>query len=262
MHRLLQVHTSFEYWLSSQSIFYQKGASFALNSEISSTEYLIENNILISYLKFEANEHPPQVPTNSIKLWEDQWIHKKEIVTGRILNLLKRAHTIYGRKTIVKKITQPVADEFLNQNHLQGSTKAKIKLGLFHEDCLVSVATFTWGRKFYVDDKILLSFGLIRHCNLNQHSVIGGLSKLLKHFINEYKPDDIMTFVDLDWSEGLAYQGLGFELIEKTEAETFFIDPQSYKRYYPHHLESLGLHPNDLIKIQNSGNNKYKLFNT
>lgn len=254
------MHTSFEYWLNSQNISYQKGLSFSLNNEISSSEYLIENNILISYLKFETNNHPPQPQTNSIKLWEDQWIHKKDIVTSRILNLLKKAHTIYGRKTIVKKITQPVADNFLNQNHLQGSTNAKIKLGLFFEDRLVSVATFTWGRKFYAEDKVLLSFGLIRHCNLNQHSVIGGLSKLLKHFINEYKPDDIMTFVDLDWSEGLTYRQLGFELIEKTEPETFFINPENLIRYYPHHLEPLGLNPSDLIQIQNSGNNKYKLF--
>ena len=103
-------------------------------------------------------------------------------------------------------------------------------------------------------------YRLKQFVSLSVNSVIEGLSKLLKHFINEYKPDNIMTFFYLDRSEGLSYQQLGFELIEKTEPETFFINPLNLIRYYSHHLEPLGLNPCNLIQIQNSGNNKYKAF--
>lgn len=254
---------SLAHWLQQQSIAFHMGESLIINANTKATVYTIENNIRISLLEFYETQNPynsfVSIP-NGIRLWQDQWVHQKPIVTGRILSLLGKSTPIYARKTVVKKINQDEADRFLNGNHLQGSTKAKIKYGIYHKEHLVSVATFTWPRKFYKEDRIHLSFGLIRHCNLNGHHVIGGLSKILAQLQKDYAVDDIMTFVDLDWSEGTSYQQLGFELIERTEPETFYIDRNTLKRYYPHEVAKLGKSIDQYIEIQNSGNNKYKLF--
>ena len=41
-------------------------------------------------------------------------------------------------------------------------------------------------------------------------SVIGGASKLLKHFIKNYKPNIIVTFANNRWSDGGLYEKIGF----------------------------------------------------
>lgn len=261
----LQSNISFEHWLQSTNITYDKGCTIILSNELVSSLYVLEDQVNISLLEFKSSETLTSQDTTyktikTIQLWQDQWIHQQQIVTGRILSLLGRSDPIYARKTILKKITQEETDHFLNHNHLQGSTKAKIKYGLYYKEVLVSVATFTWPRKFYKEDRVYLSYGLIRHCNLNGHHVIGGLSKILAQLQKDYAVDDIMTFVDLDWSEGLSYQQLGFELIERTQPEIFYIDRETLKRYDPKEMERLGKSAQHYYEIQNSGNNKYKLF--
>jgi hypothetical protein len=56
------------------------------------------------------------------------------------------------------------------------------------------------------------SFELIRFCNKNYHTVVGGLSRLIHNFAETYKPGDIMTYVDISWGAPSAYYSLGFVL--------------------------------------------------
>jgi hypothetical protein len=55
-------------------------------------------------------------------------------------------------------------------------------------------------------------WNLSRFCSTINTNVIGGSSKLLKYFINEYKPKRIISFADLDWSTGDLYYKLGFNI--------------------------------------------------
>ena len=55
------------------------------------------------------------------------------------------------------------------------------------------------------------SFEWIRFASLRGLRVIGGMGKLLDAFVQEHKPDDVMTYVDAAESDGSAYKELGFE---------------------------------------------------
>lgn len=70
--------------------------------------------------------------TNSIKIFEDEWLYKKEIVKSRLLNAaLLINNKIYARKCVIKNITYDECSEFLEKNHLQGKIAGIFYYGLY-----------------------------------------------------------------------------------------------------------------------------------
>ena len=55
-------------------------------------------------------------------------------------------------------------------------------------------------------------YELIRFCNKINTNVIGGASKLFKYFIKNYNPNEIISYADKRWSNGMLYNILNFEL--------------------------------------------------
>lgn len=147
---------------------------------------------------------------------EDEWVNKKEIVKSRLLGFLKLNKRIYARNTIIKEIPFPY--EFLEKNHIQGAgTVSKYNYGLYCNDDLVAVMTFSSPR-FNTN----FDYELIRFCPLLFTNVVGGASKLFKHFVKTHK-GNIITYSDRRWSKGNLYKKLNFEFLHTS--------PPNY-RYY------------------------------
>lgn len=222
-----------------------------------------------------------QMALESIKiihLWEDVWFTKKEIVQSRLRAALGETQRIPARLTKVRRIDKPLLDEFIRNNHLQVSTTAKYKYGLFFpkqyeriiktdfstiraafvgsQEVLVAVASFSGGKNILRSGQTYRSFELIRFANLLNCTVVGGLDKLLKAFVKEIHPDDIMTYADRDWSDGGSYERLGFERLGSTSPQTFFVNPNTMERHYAERLEDSKI-PSDWIKIFNAGSWKF-----
>ena len=89
---------------------------------------------------------------------------------------------------------------------------------------LVAVATFSNGRKWIKGEKVIRSFEWTRYASLPGVRLSGGMGRLLKAFIEDVKPDDIMTYADLEWSEGGVYETLGFELEGMKSPVLFEVD--------------------------------------
>ncbi|GGE48044.1 hypothetical protein EV200_104145 [Pedobacter psychrotolerans] len=158
-----------------------------------------------------------------IHLWEDIWRTRPLQVLARIKSLLGLNVRIHGRKTKVYKIEKPVADQFIDENHLQGSVSSRHKLGLFEGEQLVAVATFSALRKMNHTENYK-SAELIRFAVKAGYTITGGLSKLIKHFYLLQKSNDLMTYADRDWSGGEAYLTLGFALTGILEPQQFLLD--------------------------------------
>ncbi len=160
-----------------------------------------------------------QVEANGIRLyniWEDLWISKNEIVKSRVLNILGNTQKIiYGRKCHIKQITPKEEKEFLLGSHLQGYVPSKIKIGLFLEDELVGLMTFGNRRKALGSANIQNQYELLRYCSKINTKVIGGASKLFKHFLCNYEVDSVISYQDNSWGMGNLYQNLGFKLEDK-----------------------------------------------
>ena len=56
------------------------------------------------------------------------------------------------------------------------------------------------------------------------------MGRLLKTFIKDVQPDDIMSYADLEWSEGKVYEQLGFTLEGPKAPVCFQVDTGSWSR--------------------------------
>lgn len=161
--------------------------------------------------------------------------------------------SIFARNCSVRRIEAPVAKAFLEANHRYGWSRCKYCYGLFVErkgggvrDCsggegfergtLVGVATFSNARRWKkgLDAAgggngalVIRSYEWVRYASLVGVRIQGGMGKLLKAFIQEVDPDDIMTYAPLpvgnggtpveNGDDGRAYTLLGFTLEDRKE---------------------------------------------
>ncbi|WP_421828236.1 hypothetical protein [Larkinella sp.] len=215
-----------------------------------------------------------------IHLWEDVWRQRPTIVLSRLRALVGLSERIPARLTQVRRIDKPTAGRFLQENHLQVVTNAKYKYGLFlparyyrvlsadfplqpanATELLVAVATFSHPRSITRNGIAHRSVELVRFANHLNCTVVGGLDKLLKAFVTDVRPDDIMTYADRDWSNGRSYEKLGFSRLELTEPNHFWVSPGECIRHYPSQLPG-GLTENEMadsgyIPVYNAGSIKF-----
>jgi len=129
---------------------------------------------------------------------------KPEVVKSIIQNVIgANSRKIYARKCEVKQVNREEASIFLEYNHLMGDYKAAKCYGLYFQGELVSIMTVAKSGEG-VDVK--------RFCNKTYTSVVGGLSKLLKHVIRVYNPKFVLNYVDLRYGTGKHLLGMGFVL--------------------------------------------------
>ena len=66
----------------------------------------------------------------------------------------------------------------------------------------------------------MLSYEWVRFASLKGVRVQGGMSKMLRQFIDDLDPDDIMSYAPLqNGDEGSVYEMLGFQLEGEKEFE-------------------------------------------
>ena len=178
----------------------------------------------------EKTEKCNDVGIKLIHIFEDELLFKKDIVMSRIKNYLgitdKR---IYARNCIIKEVSFNDKKIFLNDNHTQGNSIDKIRLGLYYNDELISVMTFSSLRKALGQNKTMNSWELTRFASKINTSVVGGFSKLISAFINGYNPHKIITYADIRWS-GLNENVYGnqFKFIGKTTPNYWYVKKGQY----------------------------------
>lgn len=157
-----------------------------------------------------------------IHVFEDEWAFSPLIVKSIIKNKLGLTENVkYARKCSIKDVSDKDSTVFLDQNHLQGNTYAGVKLGLYENEELIMVATFSCKRSVLgkMPDNW---YELVRLCTKIDTVVVGGFSKLLKHFIKKYSPSGIKTFCDKRYFNGAGYEAVGFKLSHVSTPNYFY----------------------------------------
>jgi hypothetical protein len=144
-----------------------------------------------------------------LSIQEDEFNENKQFWFNKILYMTgnMKPTKIHARKCEIRELDN--VTKFLNEHHLQGSCASSYKFGLFYDDNLVSVMTFSNTRN---NDIGIIE--LSRFCNHSGYLVSGGASKLLSHFIKKYGHlyKSIISFSDNNYSNGKVYETLGFDL--------------------------------------------------
>lgn len=172
-----------------------------------------------------------------IHIFEDEWIHNKTVILNRIRALLDNdsRKRIFARKTKVAEISAAECREFLKKYHLQSTDSAPIRYGLFYENNLIQVMTFSKqnasrGKRSNLEG----TYELSRLCTHSDYVCVGGASKLLNHFISEHNPVTIITYADRRYSSILSnvYIKMGFEFSRETSPSYWYFKHNENIRYH------------------------------
>lgn len=228
-----------------------------INSQTFTIEILESDFLIVFYLqgaskiKFEDREFN-KLP---IHIDEDIWLSKSELLLNRIKVLVGKGERVYARQCITARIDKQTALSFQEEHHLQTELPGKYRYGLFFEGELVAVMVFSGGRSMRHSENYR-SFECLRFCSKQRLVIIGGFSKLLKAFILDFKPNDVMTYIDADWSNGSKFEKIGFIRIMVTEPQVFFVNKENNERVMIPKSGDHDLNDTSFYKVANSGSIK------
>jgi hypothetical protein len=204
-----------------------------------------------------------------LQIFENEWNEKQDIWKSVLRTKLGLIDTkIYGRKCVIKEVSNHEGKLFFENNHLQGGLNIGKHLGLYFEEQLVACISYGSSRFERNVQEIY------RFASLLNTSVIGGFSKLMKQV-----PKPIVSYANRRWSNGNVYTKNGFEFIAETNPNyQYYKNSKVYSRqkFMKHKLENLvgtgllecyfeefseteNMELNGFEKIYDCGNLKYVL---
>ena len=136
--------------------------------------------------------------------------------------------SVFARNCNVRRMDSPEARTFIERHHRYGWSKCRYCYGLFvekegrdgqfHKGDLVAVSCFSNARKWEKDGTSIKSYEWVRYASVEGVRVSGGMGKMLNAFIEEVRPDDVMSYAPpSEGDEGEVYLKLGFTLEEIKE---------------------------------------------
>lgn len=165
-----------------------------------------------------------------IHIFENEWANNQELLKNKLLHIINQSNgkRIGARQTVIKEISAKESNSFLEQYHIQGRDTAGIRIGAYHNQCLVGVMTFV--KKRGENNKYKLN----RFATNYDYIVAGLASKLLKYFERNYNPQYIETFADRRWTLNKntnLYTKLGFSFVHKTKPNYYYFIPGYLELY-------------------------------
>jgi hypothetical protein len=194
-----------------------------------------------------------------LHIFEDEWVQKKDIWKSIIRNKLKlNEHKVYARKCIIREVDNLDSNIFLNTNHLQGTAKSSIRLGLYNNNELISLLTL--GKSRYDNN---IEWEIIRYASKLGYNTVGGFSKLLTYFIKKHNPKSLVTYADRRYSKGDLYKNFGMVERKNDSLNYFYVREHKTERYSRHIFQKhklknfLPIYNEELSEWENMKNNGY-----
>ena len=238
-------------------------ASIEKGFETNLTTLQISPEISLTLLALGSSKNTSKAE-GEILIYQDLFETNLDFYKSLICSKLGLNNKLYARQCKVIVLSKEDFNDFCSKFHYLNFSNCKVRLGLMHNDELVMAAGFSKPRLMYRDNVKYQSAMLIRSSTLYQTTVIGGLSKLLSHFIETEKPDDITTFIDTDYFDGTSFKQLGFEEYKSLESHITWLHIESKQRYTSDQLikklkidqsqlDTIGFIPKGYAPIYNHG---------
>ena len=174
-----------------------------------------------------------------IQVFESEWINSKDIIMSLISNKIGIVKLkVFARNCDIREIVSFDYRTFLETNHLQGYAPAKIKLGLYMDNELLQVMSFSkprFNKKYDWEN--------IRTATKMNTVVVGGFSRLLKNFSKQYK-GSIISYVDVRYFTGKGYVSNGFTNIGHSNPNYYYFKRndlilENRMKFQKHKLEKM-----------------------
>lgn len=183
--------------------------------------YFYENETAETLLKIRAHQ---LLNSNRFTVFVSKrlWEIKPNVILSKIVHLCQQSIGLHGRKMKIQEVDKDMSMQFIQDNHLFPPLPGYKRLGLFQDQQLVAVGVFSKKRKFRDGS---YSAELLQFSTLNFHHINGGLNKLIQEYVRLKSIDSIMTYVDLNWSDGKAFESAGFKIIDTKYNSTNHSNP-------------------------------------
>lgn len=196
------------------------------------------------------------LPGKKVLVPEDMWRGRSGMMRPRLLAQLGRFQSVFARNTVVSRIGKDEAASFLDRCHSYRDAASRYRYGVFTKAGeLVAVASFSSGRTWVKEGRTVRSYEWVRYASLPDVRVVGGMGKVLKAFEEDVHPDDIMSYADMEWTDGAVYERLGFIEDGIRPPVQFVIDPVSWVRTALSRADSVS----GMFYHLNMGSVKYRL---
>lgn len=161
---------------------------------------------------------------------ELDWLHptKKEIWKSILNSKMGLTHRIFARKLKIIDLSSnnKFVNNFMEENHLQGSRSFTYAYGLCNDKNEV-YSIMTFGKP--ANGKA--QWEIYRFVTVLNYTIVGGASKLLKHFERIHKPESLLSYAKRDWSQGGVYEKLNFTFSHNTEPSISWYDQKTGNLY-------------------------------
>ena len=191
-----------------------------------------------------------------IHIFSDEWVNKKPIVKNKLKSILNcnPNKKIYGRKCTIQEIEAKTKNEFLIQTHIQGKDKSNVKLGIYNNNELVGVCTFSKPRMPLGGKPQEGYWELSRYST--KYLILGGCGKCINFFVQNYSPKVIYSYSDNRWTnpDNNMYLKIGFKKIKQSNPGYWYTKNFTHRthryNFNKFKLKKMGLNVNSFTEKQ------------
>ena len=162
-----------------------------------------------------------------IHIYEYEWRIEelRDKIIKMIHGIITKNKVIYARKCSIKEVERDEEKKFLEEYHLQGHSDSRVAYGVYQQDELVSIMTFSRPR-FNRNYK----WEILRYVTKNELTIVGGAERLFKRFLGDKNPANVITYSDIGKFTGNIYTRLGFKAgaDDITEPNYRWVKPMRY----------------------------------
>lgn len=169
--------------------------------------------------------------------WDWEFENNYPLILSKIEHQLGLSSKIFARKLSIGTVDYNEKKAFLEQNHIQSDCVSKINIGLYDWDHnLIMVGTFGSSRFNQASN-----WELLRLATKQNTSVVGGASKIIQHFVDNYMDDGqtLLSYSHRRFGSGNVYGKIGFELQGTSPPSYFYVKagkPMGSRNQWQKHL--------------------------
>lgn len=141
----------------------------------------------------------------------------------------KDSNIIYEKDCKLKIVPKSEEREFLNSFHLHGYKPSTLCLGLYYNNLLVFVMSFSKNR-VSISDKY--DYELLRICNRGDYKIIGGASRCFNYFIKKYNFKMLVSYCDISKFSEEIYDELNMVLSHTTSPNYLWVRYDNHLEHY------------------------------
>lgn len=202
-----------------------------------------------------------------IHIWDYEWANEKKqkvlknIILGALGMIPER---YYARNTVCKHYEQGCArwkelGEFFENNNIQGNRGGSHVFTLEDNGGRILMA-YKFGRPSGGKAKKLYEYEMVRGASAPGVQVVGGASKLWKHFVDTLHPNSAVYYIDYNYFDGRSVEKLGGKfIISQPGVKNYWVDTEEVKNREPaHHTEvKKAITDGKALEMWNAGTKTY-----